>query len=124
MKTALICLAVLLTLPLEVCAQVHHTDLSWTASADAGVAYNVYKAIGACPSTGLPSGATKIASAITKTAYSDNAVSPGQTACYYVTATLNGSESAPSNTAPATTPIAPPGTLTIQTVAELRVVAR
>lgn len=119
MRNTLLILGVLLILPIKVCAQSHHTDLKWTASVDSGVTYNVYKAAGACPATGLPTGATKITSAVTLLTFSDTNVQVGQTACYYVTAQLNGTESGPTNTASATTPVGAPGPLTI-TVAENR----
>lgn len=120
MKKATWLLIGLLTFPMMICAQSHHTDLKWGASADAGVTYNVYKAIGACPATGLPTGATQIANLLTLLTFSDTNVQVGQTACYYVTAQLNGTESGPSNTKQAVTPVGAPGALTITTVAEVR----
>jgi hypothetical protein len=82
----------------------HSASLSWAASPDAAanpaLGYNVYRLAGACPASGT-AGFTKLtASPITTTAYSDASVGLGSF-CYYVTATLNGAESVPSNTAPA-----------------------
>jgi hypothetical protein len=82
----------------------HSASLTWTASADAAanptLGYNVYRLAGACPASGT-TGFTKLnASPITTTTYSDASVGLG-TFCYYVTATLNGAESVPSNTASA-----------------------
>jgi hypothetical protein len=82
----------------------HSASLTWTASPDATVnptiGYNVYRLAGACPATGT-TGFTKLnATPLTNTAFSDTNVGLGNF-CYYVTATLNGVESVPSNTAPA-----------------------
>jgi hypothetical protein len=86
----------------------HSASLSWTAvttctdgTSCTVVGYNVYKASAACPASGLPTGAVKIASAITATTFVDTPLVPG-TYCYYVTAIggtgSNGAESAASNT--------------------------
>ena len=82
----------------------HSASLSWTASSDAAanpsLGYNVYRLAGACPASGT-TGFTKLnASPVTATTFSDATVGLGA-ACYYVTATLNGAESVPSNTASA-----------------------
>jgi len=82
----------------------HSASLSWTASSDAAanptLGYNVYRLAGACPASGT-SGFTKLnTSPVTATIYSDATVGLGSV-CYYVTATLNGAESVPSNTASA-----------------------
>ncbi|HEY2823073.1 MAG TPA: hypothetical protein VGJ06_18655 [Candidatus Acidoferrum sp.] len=82
----------------------HSASLSWTASSDAAansaLGYNVYRLAGACPASGT-AGFTKLNSTpVTTTTYSDTTIGPGSF-CYYVTATLNGAESVPSNTAPA-----------------------
>ena len=81
-------------------AQAHSAVLSWNASPDAGVSYNVYRLTGACPASGT-AGFTKLnAAAVTTLTYTDSTVALGAV-CYYVTATLNGAESVPSNTASA-----------------------
>ena len=82
----------------------HSASLSWTASSDAAanpsLGYNIYRLAGACPASGT-SGFTKLnASPVTTTTFSDATVALGAV-CYYVTATLNGAESVPSNTASA-----------------------
>jgi hypothetical protein len=82
----------------------HSASLSWTASSDAAanptLGYNVYRLAGACPASGT-NGFTKLnTSPVTTTTFSDASVGLGSF-CYYVTATLNGAESVPSNTASA-----------------------
>ena len=81
-------------------AQAHTVSLSWTASTDAGVSYNVYRFSGACPSTGT-AGFSKInTTSVAATTYTDASLAAG-TYCYYATSVLNGAESVPSNLAPA-----------------------
>jgi hypothetical protein len=93
-------------------AQAHSVSLTWTASADGGVSYNVYRFSGACPSTGT-SGFSKITlSPATATTYTDSTAAPG-TYCYYATSVLNGAESAPSNLASAVILPAAPTSLSI-----------
>jgi hypothetical protein len=82
----------------------HSASLSWTASSDAAanpsMGYNVYRLAGACPTSGT-AGFTKLNSTpVTTTSFTDSTIALGN-ACYYVTATLNGAESVPSNTASA-----------------------
>jgi hypothetical protein len=82
----------------------HSVSLTWTASTDAAanplLTYNVYRLVGACPATGT-AGFTKLnMTPVTTPAFSDANVGLGNF-CYYVTATLNGAESVPSNTASA-----------------------
>jgi hypothetical protein len=93
--------------PLVADAALHHNDLAWDASPDPGVKYDVYKAPGVCPASGIPTGAVRIATGLTVTTYPDAAstLTAGQINCYYVIATLSGASSPPSNTAPATTPV-------------------
>ena len=91
-------------------ATVHSVVLTWLASADAGVAYNVYRLAGTCPSSGT-AGFTLLASAVTALTYTDTTVTVGSSFCYYATATLNGLESVPSNLAPAVIIPAPPTSL-------------
>jgi len=93
-------------------AQAHSASLTWTASTDSGVSYNVYRLSGACPSTAT-SGFAKInAALVTATTYADSTVAPG-TYCYYATAVLNGAESIPSNLASAVILPAAPTALSI-----------
>jgi hypothetical protein len=93
-------------------AQAHSVSLAWTASTDTGVSYNIYRLSGACPSSGT-SGFAKITGApVTATTYTDNQLLPG-TYCYYATSVLNGSESIPSNLAPAVVLPAAPTALSI-----------
>jgi cellulose 1,4-beta-cellobiosidase len=87
-------------------AGTHSAALSWTApttcvdgSACTPTGYNVYRAVVACPASGLPAGATKIASAITTTTYTDTTITAPGSYCYYVTALNAAGESACSNTA-------------------------
>jgi len=86
-------------------ATAHNAHLAWTApttcvdgSACSPSGYNVYKATVACPATGLPAGAAKIASAITATTYDDGTISAPGVYCYYVTALNSSGESTASNT--------------------------
>jgi hypothetical protein len=96
-------LALALTFAAPAKAQ-HSASLTWTASTDAAanptLGYNVYRLAGACPASGT-TGFTKLNTAtVTTTSFTDSTISLGN-ACYYVTATLNGAESVPSNTASA-----------------------
>jgi len=93
-------------------AQTHSASLTWTASTDSGVSYNVYRLSGACPSSGTNGFAKINAAPVTATTYADNTVAPG-TYCYYATAVLNGAESIPSNLASAVILPAPPTALSI-----------
>lgn len=85
-------------------ATQHQASLTWNASTTCTdgstctpTGYKVYRAAAACPGTGLPLGATVLAT-VTTTTYSDTTITPG-TYCYYVTATNSAGESAASNTA-------------------------
>lgn len=70
----------------------HGVDLNWTASADAGVSYNVYR------SQTSGSNYAKINTALVSgLTFSDNSVSVGQTYFYVVRSVLNGVESVNSN---------------------------
>ncbi len=94
----------------------HTASISWTNSPDTS-STNVYRLAGSCPAG--TAGFTKItASPVTTGTYTDPAVTPGAY-CYYVTATLNGVESIPSNTIQANVPVAPPSGLTITSVAKV-----
>lgn len=96
-------------------AAQHSVNLTWTASTDTGGTVNVYKATAACPASGI-SGVTftKLATAQPAAGpYTDSTVTAGQTVCYYVTAVVNGTESAPSNTGGGTVPINPPTVLVV-----------
>jgi len=77
----------------------HSAVITWTTPADAvsGSAYNVYRASGACPASGLGSltfGAVN-ASPVSALTYTDSTVTVG-TYCFYVTQVQNGTESLPS----------------------------
>jgi hypothetical protein len=108
--SAVLALALALASPAK--AQ-HSASLSWTASSDAAanptLAYNVYRLTGACPSSGT-AGFTKLnTTPVTATSFTDATIVLGS-ACYYVTATLNGTESVPSN---ATSAVILPGAPTL-----------
>ena len=94
-------------------AQSHTVTLTWNAPTDqvASSTYNVYRASGACPVSGLGTltWAKINAAAITGLTYSDAGVAVG-TFCYYATQVQNSAESLPSNTAPA---LVRPNTVTI-----------
>ena len=87
----------------------HATHVFWTPPTDAtsNTVYTVYASTGTCPATGIPSGATAIATNVKDAFYDDSNVVVGQTKCYYVVAITNSVPSLPSNTAPATTPSLP-----------------
>jgi hypothetical protein len=96
-------LALALSLATPVRAQ-HSASLTWGASPDAAanptLSYNVYRLSGACPTSGT-AGFTKLnTTPVTTLTFTDSTIALGN-ACYYVTATLNGAESVPSNTASA-----------------------
>ena len=89
---------------------VHCVTTSWSDgdSSLAGIGYNVYRTTGSC-TTPLPTMTKLNTTPITPLTYTDTAVGPG-VYCYYVTATLNSAESAPSSTVQATIlPKAPSG---------------
>ena len=78
----------------------HSVSLSWVASTTPGVTYNVYR------STTLGSyTTTPLASSISTTSYTDNAVQSGQTYYYVITAANSASESSRSNEVPAAIPV-------------------
>ncbi|HKT10337.1 MAG TPA: hypothetical protein VJW77_00790 [Terriglobia bacterium] len=110
-KDLVLAVALVMAASAYACAAGHSTTLTWGASVDTGVTYNVYRATGSCPASGIPSGATKITSGLTALTYLDTNVSAGNVFAYYVTAQLNGVESGPSNCADATTKVGAPGTL-------------
>lgn len=87
-------------------AQTTHTvSLTWQDNSNpAGTTYNVYRATGLC--SGTPT-FSKIITGVTAKAYQDSTVIPGNY-CYEVTATFNGVESSPSNTANPAVPTFPP----------------
>src|SRR5208337_369101 len=96
-----------------VAAQNHSVTLTWNLPTDAVASstYNVYRASGACPVSGLGTLTwAKINTAwIAALTYSDSGVPVGSY-CYYATQVQNGTESLPSNTAPA---LVRPNTVTI-----------
>jgi uncharacterized membrane protein len=75
-------------------------NLAWTASATAGVTYNVYSST---TSGFTPSAANRVAAGVTVTSYSHTGLSPSTTHYYLVTAQNSAGESAASNQASATT---------------------
>jgi hypothetical protein len=93
-----ICFAVMA--PIASCAPAHYVKLSWTPSTESGATTNLWRAGGACPATGLPTGATEITTGLTGNTYTDNTVAVGSY-CYYATATVSGIESYPSKNAQA-----------------------
>ena len=110
MRTLLVIAAVLLIAALGVAQGSHSATLSWQDTQNpSGTTYSVYRATGLC--SGTPT-FSKIASALTAKTYQDTTVQPGNY-CYEVTATFNGMESAPSNTALAPVPSFPPSALSV-----------
>jgi hypothetical protein len=111
---------ILLVLSAIACkAQSHQVTLTWTASKDSNTSspgtVSVYRAVGSCPAIGI---GTLTYTNLTSAApaggpYIDSTVTAGTTYCYYITATINGATSQPSNTANATIPVFPPIALTI-----------
>lgn len=95
----------------------HNALLSWSPAADATPAstYNVYRANGVCPASGLGSLTFEKLNnlGISGTSYDDTTVAVGQAYCFYATQVQGSSESAPSNTAGGT--VVPNG-ITIQLV--------
>lgn len=88
----------------------HKVTLSWQDALNpAGTTYSVYRSTGLC--SGTPT-FSKIASALTAKTYDDSTVQPGPY-CYATTATVNGMESAQSNTAAASVPSFPPTALQV-----------
>ena len=95
-------------------APTHSVVLTWTASPDAAanpsLTYNAYRLTGACSATAT---FTKINTApIASVTFTDTSVAPGAY-CYYVTASLNGIESVPSNQAAAAILVLPPGSVVL-----------
>lgn len=80
----------------------HSAVLKWGASPDAAanpsLGYFVYRFSGQCTSTGSPVFTKLNSTPITALTYTDSGLGIGSY-CYYVTSTLNGVESVPSNTA-------------------------
>jgi len=125
MKTKLSLLAALLVLCLPASAQTKHAmlgvafgqtsgapsaTLTWTASATPGSTVTVYRCVGtSCTAftqiaTGIAAGGPYVDTTVTAGAYS-----------YYVTATVNGVASGPSNTATGTLSPLPPTGLSVAT---------
>jgi hypothetical protein len=102
-------LAVLLfALPLAA-QTTHKVTLAWVDGLNpAGVTYTVYRATGLC--SGTPTFST-LATGVTVLTYTDATVTPGNY-CYQVTATVNGVQSAPSNSVLAPVPAFAPTALT------------
>ena len=88
----------------------HSVTLTWQDTSNpAGTTYSVYRATGLC--SGTPA-FSKIAAGLTAKTHEDTTVQPGPY-CYAVTATLNGVESAQSNTALAPVPSWAPTQLSV-----------
>ena len=87
-------------------ATQHSVTLTWSdpSNPTTGTTYSIYRATGLC--SGTPT-FSKLASAVSGKSYVDTTVTPGNY-CYQATATVNGMESAPSNTAAAAVPSFPP----------------
>jgi len=89
----------------------HQVVLSWTGSVDmptpipAGDGYNIFRGINPAAEGATPiNGSTPVAA----NTYTDLSVSAGVTYDYYVTAVLNGIQSADSNQVTAAVPLFPP----------------
>lgn len=94
----------------------HFVVLTWQAPADAtaGSLYNIYRATGGCPASGLGTLAfSKIGSGLSALTFTDSSVVVGNSYCYYGTQTQGSVEAAPGNTAGGTIR---PSTITIQLV--------
>ena len=88
----------------------HKVTLTWNdLSNPPGTTYSIKRAVGLC--SGTPTFST-LATGITEKIYTDDTVTPGNY-CYVGTATFNGMESAPSNTAAASAPSFPPTGLSV-----------
>jgi hypothetical protein len=97
-----------LFLPVLLMGQTTTVKLSWQDTRNpAATTYNVYRAPGLC--SGSPVFA-KIANGVTAKTYDDANVAVGNF-CYATTASLNGLESAQSNTVQVAVPPAPPTSL-------------
>lgn len=111
-------LALLLALDTNVAAAqtAHQAVITWAAATDAVASstYNVSRASGACPATGLGSLVfAKInAAPVAALTFTDAGLSVG-TYCYFVSQVQSGAESIPSNTAGG---VVRPNTVTIQIV--------
>lgn len=104
-------LPLILSLLLQVQPGQHSVVLAWMdAKNSAGTTYNVKRATGSC--SGTPA-FTILATGVTALAYTDSSVTAGTAYCYEVTASLNGDESAPSNTVNPQVPAPPPPTVSI-----------
>jgi hypothetical protein len=107
----------LLAVPMMAQTASHSVDVSWNLSPDntASSVYTVYRASGACPVSGAPTGAVAVGTKTNATFFSDLNVPVG-TYCYYVTQTQASTESGPSNNAVAKLiPNAPSGlTVTVK----------
>lgn len=89
----------------------HSVALNWKASADSGVAYNIYRSMTSGNYSGAPlNGATPV----TSTTYTDSTVTVGNKYFYVVRSVLNGIESSNSNEVSAVILPAPPTALTAE----------
>jgi len=88
----------------------HSATLTWADTANpSGTTYSVYRAQGLCSGSPMFS---KIAAAVAVKTYVDSTVSPGNY-CFQATATYQGMESGPSDTAAAPVPTFAPGGLSV-----------
>jgi hypothetical protein len=88
----------------------HSATLNWVDDKNPqGTTYSVYRATGLCSGSPVFS---KIATAVAGKTYTDATVTPGNY-CYQVTATFQGMESAPSNSAAAAVPSFAPSGLVV-----------
>jgi hypothetical protein len=97
--------ALLFICTLALAQEAHWVELAWNDTINPPeTTYSVKRAPGIC--SGTPVFATVATGLIAKT-YNDKPIPPGNY-CYTVTATYNGMESGPSNTASAAVPAKPP----------------
>jgi hypothetical protein len=117
MRFRLASLLVLL-LAIPAFAASHTASITYTASSDSSIGtpgtVTIYRAVGACPASGL--GSLTFAQ-VTSTApaggpYTDTLPGVG-TYCYYATATISGATSIPSNTGGGSANPFPPTTFTV-----------
>lgn len=98
-------LLLLLCLTVVAAAQdAHFVALNWQPSTTAGVLYNIYRVTGSCPVWAQQLSGTQLAAGVSALQWSDTAVARGAAYCYWITATVPGAESVPSNLSSAVIP--------------------
>jgi fibronectin type 3 domain-containing protein len=107
MKHLILTISAFLIFAIQACAQ-HKATLSWTASTDPGVSYNVYRSTASGVYT-TPVNTTPVSA----TSFIDTTVVVGTKYFYVVRATLGGVESVNSNEVSATIPLLAPGGLVL-----------